>query len=136
MSIIKWSEELCIGIESIDEQHRQLINIINELHLAVEYPGPDTPIYPLIHKLHEYARTHFDQEEQLLERHDFPGRADHASEHEAFIGRLDELMLRYRSNSGELTVHVRDFLLTWFLNHVKNNDMKYKLFLEQKQSGL
>lgn len=135
MSIIKWSEDLSIGIDSIDEQHRQLINIINELHLAVEYGAGNDAIYPLIHKLHEYARTHFDQEEQLLERHGFPGTLDHAREHEVFIGKLDELILRYSSHSEQLTVHVRDFLLTWFFHHIRTKDVEYKRFLAAKENS-
>ena len=133
MSIIKWSEELCIGIDGIDEQHRQLINLINELHLAVEYPMGNAAILPLIHKLHAYAGTHFEAEEQILRRHAFPGQAGHTGEHEEFIAKLDDLILRYQSSSDLLTVHIRDFLLSWFFNHIKNSDMAYKLFLEEKK---
>jgi len=134
MSIIKWSEELCIGSDSIDEQHRQLINIINELHLAVEYHGGNAAILPLVNKLHAYARTHFEDEEHLLEQLGFPGKVDHALEHDEFIARLDALILQYSSSSDLLTVHIRDFLLTWFFIHIRVHDMEYKQFLEQKRS--
>lgn len=132
MSIIKWSQDLCVGIESIDEQHRQLCAIINELHLAVEYHAGDAVIYPLIHKLHDYARTHFADEEHLLEEHGYQGTLGHFQEHKEFIAKLDELILRYRSNTDLLTVHVRDFLLSWFFNHLKIHGVEHRHTPEEK----
>jgi methyl-accepting chemotaxis protein/hemerythrin len=133
MPLIKWSEDLQIGIEGIDAQHRYLINIINELHLAVEYGSGNETILPLIERLHEYADTHFKAEEALFEEHDFPGKVDHAQEHHEFIVRLDELKSQYSSKSDVLTINIRNFLLSWFFHHIRINDMEYKLFLEQKR---
>jgi hemerythrin len=135
MSIIKWSEDLQIGIGNIDQQHRELINIINELHLAVEYSEGEEVILAIIDKLHAYADTHFRDEEDLLERNDYPGKVDHVVEHREFIAKLDELRERFHSNSEVLTVHIRNFLLSWFFNHIRINDMGYKHFLEQKKIG-
>lgn len=120
MSIIKWNDDLCIGIDSIDEEHRQLAAIINELHLAVEYHGADA-VYPVIHRLHDYARTHFQEEGEALEQRAAPGAQDHVREHKEFIARLDELILRHRSDTEELTIHLRDFLLNWFFNHLRSH---------------
>lgn len=125
MSIIKWSKDLCVGIDSIDEEHRQLAAIINELHLAVEYHGGGAAIYPVIHKLHDYAHTHFEAEGEVLERHGVRGMPDHVQEHKEFVQRLDELILRYRSNTDELTIHLRDFLLAWFFNHLSAHGVQY-----------
>ena len=132
MPIIKWSEDLQIGIDGIDEQHRYLINIINELHLVVEYDSGNEIILPLIEKLRKHADTHFGAEEALLEEHDFPGKVDHAQEHDDFTAKLDELKSQYES-SNLLTINIRNFLLSWFFHHIRINDMEYKLFLEQKQ---
>lgn len=133
MSIIKWNEDLIIGIGNIDEQHRHLINIINELHLAVEYAEGAGAILRLLDELHRYAHQHFGAEEALLDRHDYPSKEDHAEEHRQFICRLDELKTGYQSSSEVLTVHVRDFLLSWFFNHIRTSDMEYKQYLEQKK---
>lgn len=125
MTIIRWSKDLCVGIDSIDEEHRQLAAIINELHLAAEYHGGGAAIYPLIHKLHDYARTHFEEEGDVLERHGVQGTPDHVREHKEFVQRLDELVLRYRSDTDQLTQHLRDFLLSWFSNHLSAHGVHY-----------
>lgn len=133
MTIIKWSEDLRIGIESIDGQHRYLINLINELHLAVEYRQGNEIILPIIDKLQRYADTHFGEEEALFDRYEFPGMVDHVEEHDEFLARVQELKTRYRESADELTINVRNFLLSWFYNHIKLNDMEYKAYLEQKK---
>jgi hemerythrin len=133
MSIIKWTQDLQIGIKEIDEQHQYLINLINELQLAVEYHKGEEVILSMIDKLHSYAQTHFTEEELLLDTHDFPGKVDHALEHDEFIAKLDELKSEYQSNAEVLTIHIRNFILGWFFNHIRLNDMEYKRYLEQKQ---
>jgi hemerythrin len=133
MAIITWSEQLEIGIKSIDDQHRYLIDIINELHLAVEFNKGHEAILPIIDRLHDYAETHFKEEEALLEQHHFPGKLDHIQEHDAFIARLHELKNTYESCSETLTINVRNFILGWLFNHIRMNDMEYKHFLEQKK---
>ena len=134
MSIIKWNADLSIGIEDIDDQHRQLINIINELHLAVEYHKGNETIVPILQKLRKYTDAHFEQEEDLLDKLNFPGKAEHVKRHREFLDKLENLEERYGSSSELLTVHVRDFLLTWLFDHIKTYDMAYKQFLAQKKT--
>lgn len=134
MSIIKWSEELSIGIGYIDEQHRQLIAMINELHAAVESDQAPDQVLPMIDRLLEYAGTHFKDEEELLHHHDFPEVADHKEEHLVFVERVHELRSEYETDRTGFTLHLRNFLLGWFFNHIKSEDMNYKHYLARKGS--
>ncbi|MBJ6726472.1 bacteriohemerythrin [Geomesophilobacter sediminis] len=132
MSMIEWSDELSIGIDYIDEQHKQLMAIINELQLAVEYDkGPDF-VYPIIEHLYNYANTHFSDEEELLRMHNYPDLIDHRQEHLAFISKIDELKNRYETDREGLTIHLRNFLLGWLYNHIKSEDQAYRHFLDRK----
>jgi hemerythrin-like metal-binding protein len=132
MSIIKWSKSLEIGIKHIDDQHHYLINLINELQIAVEYNKGNEIVLPLLDKLHEYAESHFKVEEALLEENEFPGKVDHVKEHDEFIARLAELKTDYLSDIDDLTLNTRNFVLSWFFNHIRLNDMEYKAYLDQK----
>ena len=132
MPVLKWTQDLEIGIKSIDDQHRQLINIINELHLAVEQNKGNETIIHMIDKLHQYADSHFRDEEAILEKHEYPDLEDHVLEHEEFIAKLDELKSKYLSSKEALTIHLRNYILAWFYHHIKINDMEYRRFLEQK----
>jgi len=126
MSIIKWSEELSIGVASIDEQHKQLIHSINELHLAVEYGRSGDAILPLMARLSDYANAHFRAEELLFTGIGYQGVAEHKQEHADFIARLQDLHKQFEYNKGYLAIHVKDFLLAWFYNHIRTKDMEYK----------
>lgn len=134
MAILKWTEDLRIGITGIDDQHRQLVSLINELHLAVEYGKGEEVILPVLEKLHNYANTHFRDEEALLEHHNYPEASGHAEEHREFLARLNELQRQYRSLKEVLTVHVKNYLRNWFFTHIQIEDMKYKTFLESKHA--
>ena len=133
MAIVQWSAQLEIGIKPIDDQHRCLIDIINELHLAIEFNKEHEAILPIIDRLHDYAETHFKDEEALLEKHRFPGMKDHVQEHRDFIVSLNELKSTYRSCSETLTINVRNFILGWLFHHIRMSDMEYKHFLEQNE---
>jgi len=126
MSIIKWNEELNIGVAHIDEQHKQLIHAINELQLAVEYGRSHEVLQPLMARLFDYADTHFRAEELLFADLHYQGVAAHKQEHLSFLAKLQELSKQFDYNKEFLAVHIKDFLLAWFYNHILTKDMEYK----------
>jgi len=126
MSIIKWDENLDIGVERIDAQHRQLINTINELHLAVQYGTAGDAIMPLIARLYDYAQAHFLSEELLFADLGYQGSAEHKQEHLNFITQIEGLSKQFSYNKDFLALHVKDLLLSWFYLHIRTKDMEYK----------
>jgi len=129
MSIIKWDENLNIGVERIDTQHRQLINTINELHLAVQYGTAGDAIVPLIARLRDYAKAHFLSEELLFADLGYPGSVEHIQEHSNFIAQIEGLARQFSYNKDFMAVHIKDMLLTWFYHHIRTKDMEYKELL-------
>jgi hemerythrin len=126
MSIIKWDESLTVGVKSIDDQHKQLINMINELHLAVEYGKSRDVILPVIDRLQEYVGTHFLAEERLFSEIGYQGMAEHRQEHLDFVRKIESLSRQFSYNQDFLAIHIKDLLLTWFYNHLRTKDMEYK----------
>jgi hemerythrin len=112
MSIIKWDENLNIGVERIDTQHRQLVNTINELHLAVQYGTAGDTIVPLIARLYDYAKAHFLSEELLFADLGYQGSAEHKKEHANFITQIEGLSKQFSYNKDFLAVHIKDLLLS------------------------
>ena len=129
MSIIKWDENLDIGVERIDAQHRQLINTINELHLAVQYGTAGDAIMPLIARLYDYAQAHFLSEELLFADLGYQGSAEHKQEHLNFITQIEGLSKQFSYNKDFLALHVKDLLLSWFYHHIRTKDMEYRELL-------
>ena len=130
MQILKWNTELEVGLDQIDSQHKQLINIINELTIAVEYNQPNSVLLPIVDKLQVYANLHFKAEEDLFTSYNYPGRADHEAEHATFIGSIKYIRRQCEIIDTSMSTKIRDFLLHWLCTHIKVNDKEYKRFID------
>ena len=125
MAYIEWNASLSVGIASIDEQHKHLVNCINLLHQAfIDKKGPELQA-EIISEMVAYAANHFALEEDLMEKSAFPGLAAHREEHEQFAREAAELKARSDSGAKLLTIVVLAFLKNWLKNHILGTDMKY-----------
>ena len=84
MNKIKWTDEFSVGVNSLDEQHKKLIGIINQLIEHHDDANSSGDISPFLTEMLEYAFTHFCDEEQLLLEHDYPGHPKQMEQHKAF----------------------------------------------------
>jgi methyl-accepting chemotaxis protein/hemerythrin len=133
MQLISWSKELEIGIDQIDRQHKQLVNLINELNIAIGYTQPNSVMLPIVMRLQNYAETHFAAEEEIFSTYDYPDRAAHEADHAAFSDSITYIRKQCELIDAPMSTRIRDFLLGWLCNHIKNKDMDYKRFLETIQ---
>jgi hemerythrin len=72
MSFVSWSDELSVGIEEIDDQHKQFIDMINELHVAMKSGKAASTLPIILTKLSDYAVFHFSYEEKVLQSYNYP----------------------------------------------------------------
>jgi hemerythrin-like metal-binding protein len=129
MPIIKWTEDLEIGVQNIDDQHKQLIYCINELHLAVQYGTSGKSITPILTRLHDYANLHFREEELLFSALKYAAAFDHKQEHQNFMLKIQDLSKQFRYSDEFLAIHIRDLLLEWFFDHIRTRDREYQRLL-------
>jgi hemerythrin len=127
--LITWgSKTFELGIESIDSQHKKLVDYINELDRAIDIGQEKDTISALFEKLYNYTRFHFKEEEAYffnLSKNDF---LLHQLQHKHFIEELDRIIAleKIESISAELLY----FLTDWLLNHIQVEDRK---FIQQHQ---
>ena len=117
-----WTPAIAIGIESIDEQHRQLFDCLQQLQEAAEEQRAIYAVYA-INRLQAYAREHFEEEEGLMRRAGYPDLGPHAAEHQAFRSRLRELA--NRAVFEDVSVDTVEFLRGWLTHHVSEVDPRY-----------
>lgn len=130
MSFMTWSDSLAMGIGSIDEQHRWLVNATNQLHSEITQPTPDRAVLGEIFEgLVDYTMNHFVQEEELFQRFGYPETAAHKAEHDALTTQVMQLLLKFEEgdNVGEPAL---DFLKGWLLHHILKVDRAYAPFLK------
>jgi hemerythrin len=132
---ISWREELAIGNQRIDEQHRELLERFDALLAACRRGEGRAELARLLDFLDEYVVKHFGEEEQLQQSSDFPDFPSHQLQHLGFTKRLHELK-RSISSEGEVQVdHVlttNKMLLDWLVQHISTRDRELGRFLSQK----
>jgi hemerythrin len=123
MAYLHWSSDLDTGIESIDQQHRRIVDYMNDLDDA-NSAGNLTTTNRVLNQLVEYTVTHFAFEEELQEKAGYPFLRAHKRVHEIFTKRVAEY--QKRAEAGEnVAPEVLSMLKIWLVNHIKGDDADY-----------
>ncbi|GAB5605147.1 bacteriohemerythrin [Sideroxyarcus sp. TK5] len=131
-----WTDQLNVGIDVIDQQHRRIVEYINQLDDARSNGMSNEEISWLLNDLVDYTISHFGFEESLQEEAQYPFLASHRKVHDLFAQRVAEF--QRRAEQGEDIVKaLNSLLVTWLFNHIKRDDNDYvesvKAYLAQKQ---
>jgi len=119
---LEWNERLATGLELIDEQHKTLFAISNDLLAAIGRNEGEAALADIFNRLKEYTRYHFKAEEALMAEMDYPHRSRHAEEHALLLARVDALW-RLISNGETISArNVSFFLSDWIVSHIMEKD--------------
>lgn len=123
MACMEWTQELETGIQEIDSQHRQFVDLINELDDAIKTSNADG-IKHVIEGVLSYTITHFGFEEELMQKAGFSSLKAHQQSHEYFMRKV--AVLRGRFNAGEnVSLLLLNMLKDWLVSHIKGEDRDY-----------
>lgn len=121
-----WDDKYCITSE-IDEQHKHLFNIINELIGIIDSPQTkEEDIAKITADLLAYKTMHFGTEEKYFHQFNFAGTAEHEQAHLWFNQRVNELRKTNQGNARVFAFELVDFLEDWLIKHLMNMDQQYK----------
>jgi methyl-accepting chemotaxis protein len=119
--LIEWDEErMATGVESIDEQHQELIDMVNRLHRAHLAGTGKSELRQMMSFLKEYVHTHFQHEEHVMEQHQCPARAKNKMAHRQFTESFGKLAADFEAGADNIGVllELRRLIADWLLNHV------------------
>jgi len=120
-----WNDSLLIGVNLIDDQHRELIRRMDRLVEACQNGKGQAEVGETIKFVVAYIHEHFKAEEELQALYEYPGRIAHKKLHDHFIEETIKLMHELKEgHSADFTDHVRKMLIGWFLMHINNEDKK------------
>jgi hemerythrin len=133
MPLIVWTNHMSVGVKLLDNDHKRLALLINQLHDGLMAGLPKPALERVFEKLVSYTRIHHAQEEQLLVETGFQGSATHKQEHDSTIERAVELQMRFMSSEGlgselEIVSHLRN----WLFRHIQGSDQKFVSHLKAK----
>jgi len=131
MALITWTDDLSVGVKSIDDQHSVLFNTINDLHAAMMKGQARAIVGELLCTLLVYTRSHFSAEEAIMEEAKYLGLATHSVEHRKLTKQVEEYVRRYQQGDLSLSVDLAAFLSSWLKNHIQNTDQSYRPWLNE-----
>jgi hemerythrin-like metal-binding protein len=124
MPMITWDPSMTAGVETVDVQHRQLIDWLNDLLSAMSQGRGRTEIEGLLDQLGNYAVTHFGHEEACMARYQCPVAAANAAAHKDFVATLTSFKAEYERDgaTAHLVVRIESELMRWLTGHIKRTD--------------
>jgi len=118
-----WNTRLNTQIKDIDEQHRRIVDYINELEQA-NLSGDREKIGDAIDGVIDYTQSHFAFEENLLEEAGYRFVKPHKKVHDLFIRRIDSYAKRHQAGE-EVGEELYTLLCNWLLTHIQHDDADY-----------
>jgi hemerythrin len=130
-NIVDWNNRFSVGVSLIDEQHKKLVAMTNELYFACSYSTDfgKAQFEMTIHDAVAYVRYHFATEEKIMEKTSYPGLADHRKEHTEFIKQVLENVKAFQEGKSFVPNQFVRFLKDWILSHIAITDSKLGGFL-------
>jgi hemerythrin len=130
MPLLTWTEEMSVGVRQLDDDHKRLIAMINDLHDGMVAGQNRAVVGDILRRLAKYAIVHFRHEEQYFDQTGYPGAAAHKRAHEELKTRVAAEIEKYLSGSG--VGHARqliNFLREWWKHHIQETDKSYTAHL-------
>ncbi len=132
MTVFAWQEEYSVGIREIDEQHKQLVAMVNDMHQALAQGKGREILGDILNKLIAYTQYHFGSEEALMEKYGFPDFPAHRQAHASMTAQAQALHEEFAGSDIKRSIEVARFLQQWLNKHILETDKKYSSFLKKK----
>lgn len=129
---LKWNNNLSVQIQEIDNQHKKLIELLNNLFVSFLENKHKEKIEEIVDGLIDYTKFHFSTEEKYFHRFNYSKTKEHIQEHKNFIEEVEKFKHQLGKANGKLYYDIINFLRNWISNHIQKSDKEYStLFIEK-----
>lgn len=130
----KWTADLETGNPTIDREHKQLIEAINQLLDACSQGKGRAEIGKTLQFLDNYVIQHFNDEETLQRRYNYPDYPNHKQYHEGYKKTIQDIMREFKAGGATVVLvgKVNTAIAGWLINHIKREDVKVAAHIRQK----
>ena len=122
-------DSLMVGYPAIDDDHRKLVDLVNQLHVATRDGSGRQAVEATLVELVDYTSWHFRHEERLMQTSDYPGMENHKEEHGNLIARIQRIRDKFGNDDEEAPAELNALIKTWLINHIYEVDKKFAAFL-------
>jgi hemerythrin len=133
MEPIQWSEKFSVGVIELDQQHQQLIKLLNRMISAHGTISTHSEtISDILTEMTRYAQTHFKTEEMLMEAYSYPGLEEQKMQHRDFRKKTVDFCTATTQGFEQIPEALLEYLVDWLVHHILEVDMAYRSFFEDK----
>jgi hemerythrin len=129
MLSFSWKNKYSVGVGDLDNQHRAIMDRLDELHEEMLNGKVNEAVAPLISGLVSLAGEHFATEERLMESTKFPGLADHRAKHQRLSRKVGEFIARHDTGDRAAYCQFMYFVRDWMTKHMEKEDQEYAPWL-------
>ena len=124
--------ENLVNIAIIDAQHQNFVLILNNLYYCFQNQGSEAEVKSILDALTIHAALHFQTEEALLEKYQYPALDEQKLQHHNLTSVLLNKLKTFNYSEPSSTMDILDFMEDWLVSHLSHYDIKYSQFLNDK----
>lgn len=130
---IIWKKKWDTGINKIDEQHHNFVEIINQTYSLIKNKHDGKKLNRLLSDITEYARVHFSTEEEYFDETKYPDANEHKQKHFDLLAKVISFNKRFEAKEEhlKLVADFLDFLKEWLDSHLIKVDSEYVPWLKE-----
>lgn len=132
MAYFEWAADLVIDNGPIDEDHKLLVGLVNDLHTATTEGRGMEVVDKILDQLIDYTADHLRREEAQMAQVNFPNLENHKIGHVHFIENLRRLQRQYESGSITVASQLSTILRDWLSLHIRRSDKELLEFVRQQ----
>ena len=125
MPIMNWNDNLSVGIDAMDTQHKKLVNLTNQLFDAMKQGKGKEVLEGVLSELVSYTQEHFSAEERLMQEHSYPALAGQKAQHQELLAQVSEFSNKLKAGELGISIDLCDFLQKWLKVHICKEDKQY-----------
>jgi hemerythrin-like metal-binding protein len=131
-SFINWQDGYSVNVRELDQQHRMIILMLNELNEALERGQDQADLEKILDGFLSFSLEHFNTEEDLFEMYCYPFACTHKAEHDAFRQTISMFARQCKEGQTRVDRRFLDFCAEWLKRHIIGRDKTYAYFFAAK----
>lgn len=132
MAYFEWADDMIIDGGVIDQEHRVLVDLVNELHTATSQGMGKTVVASILRRTIDSTREHLTHEEDIMAREGFPGLEKHKLRHQEFMDSLYDLERRLQTGGITVAAQLSRVLRDWLSLHIRRGDKELRRFVQRR----
>ena len=128
MSLIEWQDEFSVGVASVDLEHRELIDLINDLHDLVGENASADEVVSMLGEIFAQISAHFALEEKFMRDTGYSAYREHKTDHELLLDQLRDIMDKVEDDDSYDKDRLSQELERWFTVHFRTHDARLHRF--------